>query len=96
MHDTFVDNSFDLENSINNILSIRVSPGGFSFSVVNLQNNKLLAFNHSTLKISNEHFIPRRFGEWIDSETILQNKYGQTHVYVDTPKFTFVPEPFFE
>lgn len=88
------DDIFDLEKSYEYILSIQVSLGGFSFSVVSAETNKLLAFEHTPLKISNDKFIARRFSEWAGSLEIFQKPFKKYKVIVFDEKFTLVPEKF--
>ena len=95
MYELITDKTFDLKNTIEYKLSIQVSLGGFSFSVVNPEENRLLALKNSPLKISNETFIARRFSEWIESEEILQQKFGEMQIIVSTKNFTTVPEDFY-
>lgn len=91
MLDFVNDELFDLEKSQEYILSIQVSLGGFSFSVVSTAENKLLAFTNTPLKISNESLIARRFEEWIDSIDLLRKPYKTIRVIVCNDKFTLVP-----
>src|SRR5680860_695844 len=95
MYDLVIDKSFDLKKTNNYILSIQVSLGGFSFSVVQPQNNQLLVLKHTPLKISKEQFLTRRLKEWINSEEILQKNYRNCRLIVFTEKFTLLPEHLF-
>ena len=89
------DKSFDLGKDYEYILSIRISPDGFSFSVTNTTNNKIVAFKITQLKISDEKFIARRFDEWISTQEILTHKFDQIQIVIFTDKFTLVPESMF-
>jgi hypothetical protein len=94
MHDLETDESFDLNNTYEYILSIQVNLDGFSFSVVCPKKNKLVAFKNSLLKISNYSLITRRFKEWIDSETLFQKPFKKIRIIVFGNKFTLIPEQF--
>lgn len=83
--------SFDLEKTYEYILSIQVSLGGFSFSVVCPTENRLLAFKTTPLKISSPSLIARRFDEWYRSESLLHHPFKKTRVIVFGDKFTLVP-----
>jgi hypothetical protein len=95
MHGLVTDEYFDLEKTKEYILSIQVSLGGFSFSVIHPNENRLLALQHTPGTISNERFISRRFNEWLESEKLLQQSYKETRIIVSTEKFTLVPEMFY-
>ncbi|MCD6354481.1 MAG: DUF3822 family protein [Prolixibacteraceae bacterium] len=91
-----VDNAFDHKKIKEYNLSIEVSLGGFSFTVTGEKENRLLAFKHSQLKISNVRFMARRLTEWIDSEKILRQYFKQTRVVVNSDQFTLLPNNFSE
>lgn len=90
----FVEVSFKKENTFEYILSIQVSLNGFSFSVCDPKNNKILVFKSTTLKISSNTLIARRFKEWIQSEELLLNPFQNTRVIIFGNKFTLVPRAF--
>lgn len=95
MLDFTAEKSFDLNQTHDYILSIRISPDGFSFSVIHAHENRFLAFKSTPIKISHEKFITRRFAEWLDSEEITGKNFRQTGIIIYTEKFTLVPEAFF-
>lgn len=95
MYELITDKTFDLKKTNEYKLSIQVSLGGFSFSIIQPEENRLLALKNSPLKISNERFIARRVSEWIESEEILQQKFSEVRVIVSTGKFSLVPENFY-
>jgi hypothetical protein len=91
----WIDDTFDLENTKHYNLSIQVSLGGFSFSIVDPQKNQLVVLKHIPLKISSEVFIARRLTECIETEKLLQNTFQKTKIIVFTEKFTLIPEHLF-
>ena len=91
MHE-FFEESIDLENTFEYILSIQVSLNGFSFSILYPIENKVLAFKNSPLKISNSGLLARRFKDWYESEEILHRNYQHTKLIVFSDKFTLIPE----
>ncbi|HKI90425.1 MAG TPA: DUF3822 family protein [Draconibacterium sp.] len=95
MYELVTDDYFDLDKTRDYILSIQVSLGGFSFSMVLASEKKLLALKHSPVTISNERFISRRFKEWLESEKLLQQTYKETRFIIASEKFTLVPEAFY-
>ncbi len=94
MHELITDKSFDLNKTNEYKLSIQISLDGFSFFIVTAENN-LVAFKNSSLKISNENFIARRFEEWAQTEELLQKNYRHIEVVFFTKKFTLIPEKYF-
>lgn len=84
--------SFDLEKTNEYILSIQVSLDGFSFSVFNPLENKIIAFKCTPLKISNDNLILRHFGDWLREEELLQKKYLKTILVYFTIEFSLIPE----
>lgn len=96
MCDLVTDNSFRLEKTYEYILSIQVSLGGFSFSVVHPDEKRLLALKNKQLTISDDRFIARHMQEWLQSEEILQQTFKQTRLIILSEKFSLVPKEFFE
>lgn len=96
MQNIVTDNSFEKEKSTNYKLSIQCSLDGFSFSVVCSKHNKLLAFKHSPVQVSNRNLLPKRFEEWLETEQILKLNFLSTEIIVETPDFTLVPKTFSE
>jgi hypothetical protein len=95
MFEIITDASLGLEKTNEYILSIQVSLGGFSFSVINPKGNQLLTLKQTPLKISDERFIARRFREWIETERIVHRDFCKTRIVVETEKFTIIPESFY-
>lgn len=95
MHELVSDDHFDLEKTREYIISIQVSLGGFSFSIIHADEKRLLALKYSPVTISNEQFISRRFNEWLESENLLQQTYKDTRFITASEKFTLVPETLF-
>ncbi len=95
MLDITAEKSFDLNQTHDYILSIRISPDGFSFSVIHSSGNKLLAFKSTPIKISHEKFITRRFTEWLDTQEITGKNFRHTEILFYTEKFVLIPETCF-
>jgi hypothetical protein len=83
---------FNIDNTKQYRLSIQVSLNGFSFSIINPDENKLLALHRSPATISSENFLARRFKEYIDQNDLLTADYAETSIIFHTGKFTLVPE----
>ncbi len=91
MHE-FFEESFDLENTFENILSIQISLNGFSFSILSPSDGKVLAVKTVPLKISSNKLIARRFKEWYQSENILQKPFQKIRLIIFSAKFTLIPK----
>lgn len=96
MSETTFGSYFETNKTQEYTLFIHVSPDGFSFSVVNTDEKRLLVYNSTPLKISNETFLARRFNEWAKSEKLFQNEFKKTIIIFDTEKFTIVPEDYYD
>ncbi len=94
MPELIADSSFDINRSYEYHLSIQVSLDGFSFFIVDSQQNKLVAFKYENLKISSENFLARRMAEWFNSEELLRQNYKKTSAVVFEKKAALVPEIF--
>ncbi len=88
----FTAESFDLEKTNEYILSIQISLDGFSFSVLSPQENKIVAFKCTPLKISSDNLILRHFNEWLKEEVLFQRKYLKTVFIYFTIEFSLIPE----
>lgn len=90
------DPGFDINRTEEYKLSIQVNLDGFSFSVVHLHENRLLAAGQFPITISSESFLGRRFTEWMNDTELLQKKYSVVQFYYFSEKFTLVPSSFYE
>ena len=90
------DSYFESDKTQEYNLYIHVSLYGFSFSVVNISEKRLLAYNATSLKISNETFLVRRFNEWVKSENLFQKEFKKVTIIFDTEKYTIVPEDYYD
>ncbi len=90
------DPDFDIYRTKEYKLSIQVSLDGFSFSVIQQSENKLLATCYSPATVSSVNFLGRRVGEWIDSQEILKNNFSETKLLYSSDKFTLVPGVFYD
>lgn len=87
----FVEDSFNRENSFENILSIQVGLNGFSFCIRKGENNKLLYFKQLAVKISSNHLFIRRVEDWFKEESLLLLPYREKHLYFIGHRFSLVP-----
>ena len=96
MFETTFDSHFKLNKTQEYTLTICVSLNEFSFSVVNTDEKRLMAYNATPLKVSNETFLARRFYEWAKSEELFQKEFKKIIIIFDTEKFTIVPEDYYD
>lgn len=90
------DPDFDIYRTKEYKLSIQISLDGFSFSVIQPSENKLLATCYSPATVSSAKFLGRRVGEWTDSQEILKNNFGETKLLYNSDKFTLAPGVFYD
>jgi len=92
----FIDKSFNAKNISNYHLSLQVFLKGFSFCLLDRENNKFVALGHYYY----EHLVSyKKLLEIIErvfqSNEILQYNYEHVKVIFATPKFTFIPSTFY-
>lgn len=92
----FIDKSFNSENISNYHLSLQVYLKGFSFCILDRDNNKFVALGHYFY----EHLISyKKLLEIIDrvfqNNNILKLPFQHVKVIFATPKFTFIPSAFY-
>lgn len=88
----YLNESFRNEESLQYILSIQVSLNGFSFCIRKANDNSLLVFKHTDLKISSEQLVTRRLEDWINEEELLQKTYKALEFIWMGPHFTLLPD----
>lgn len=92
----FIDKSFNSKNISNYHLSLQVFLKGFSFCILDRENNKFVGLGHYYY----EHITSyKKLLELIDRvfqyNEILKLNFEHTKVIFATPKFTFIPAPFY-
>jgi hypothetical protein len=95
MLDVVTDESFDFEKTYEYILSIQVSLNGFSFSVKQPTENKLLAYKNKAIKISSNSLLSRHFNEWYQTEDILHKTFKKVRIIIFSELFSLIPENLF-
>ncbi|MDD4108576.1 MAG: DUF3822 family protein [Prolixibacteraceae bacterium] len=95
MYELITDPSYDLNRPDEYKLSIQVSPDGFSFSLIRINEQKLIALGNFPVTVSSETFLGRRFSDWLESHEILQQPYIERHLLYFTDKFTIVPAEYY-
>lgn len=96
MFDFVKEDSFKLEKTSEYILSIQVSLDGFSFSVTDPAEKKIIAFKKTPIKISDENRITRHFIEWLNSVELFKNDFQKIILIVFSPKFSLIPEELYQ
>jgi len=96
MLDFIADDSFEIEKTIQYILSIQVSLDGFSFTAFDTLNRKVVAIKTTPVKISNKSLLVRHLKDWLESESFLKKRFKNVRIFVFTSPFNLVPEEFSE
>jgi hypothetical protein len=91
MENVITDPTFDLKKTEEYSLSIQVSLDGFYFSIIQSNENRLVALDHYSATISSEIFLARRFKEWYDNQNLIHQKFADTRILYLTEKFTLIP-----
>jgi len=91
MHELITEPEFEINNTSKYRLSIQISLNGFSFSITDIDKNKLLALQKSPVTISSDNFLTRRFTEWSSQHKLFKNNFAETRLLFNTEKFTLVP-----
>lgn len=90
------DSEFDINRTEEYKLSIQISLDGFSFSVIHIEQKKLLALESYKAKLSSGNLLGRHVKEWLDSKQILQKNFGIYNLICHSEKLTFIPSPYYE
>jgi len=91
MHELITEPEFEINNTSKYRLSIQVSLNGFSFSIIDIDKNKLLALQKSPATISSDNFLGSRFTEWSSQQELFKNNFAETRLLFNTEKITLVP-----
>jgi len=81
----------DREKTNQYILSIQVSLNGFSFLVISPEDNRIVAYQNSPIKIGNNKLIARHLNEWLENQTILKNSFQSVRAYIFSEFFSLIP-----
>lgn len=93
----FIDKSFSLENINNYHLSLQVYLKGFSFCLLDRERNKFIALgNYYFNKISSYSILLNEIEEIFLTEEVLQPNYQHVKLLFSTPKYSYIPSPFFD
>ena len=93
----FLDETFDLNSTSSYHLSIQIGLDGFSFSILNISNNKYIALkNYSNLASNNDVL----FADWVKSvlneDEFLRRNYKSVAVIFVNCSSVLVPDPLFK
>lgn len=78
-------------------LSIRVSPDGLSFNILDLERNRHLALvSYLLQEIPDFDELVKELNSIFNEHELLQRYYASTRVLLETPKSTLVPSALFE
>lgn len=88
----FIDETFDIYNCRNYILSIQCALDGFSFSVYDTTVNKFIVFSEYDINTASDFELKNTLEELIKNEAILQQHYKKVKIAYVSNQYTFVPE----
>jgi hypothetical protein len=92
----FLDKSFNSNNINNYHLSLQISLKGFSLCLLDRERNKFIALeNYYFDKITSYNILLEEIREIFNNCNILNQNYNHVKLLFTTPKFTFIPSPFF-
>ncbi len=94
---SFIDKSFDSNNISQYHLSLQVYLKGFSFALLDRERNKFIALHHQPFqKISSIKILNELLEQNITQIPLLKNNFSHVKAIFATPKFTYIPSPFFD
>ncbi len=92
----FIDKSFSNVDIDKYHLSLQVSLKGFSFSILDRDRNKFVAFGHyPQARVTSYRTLAKQISGIIDGELALQCAFSHVKVLFATPDYTFVPAEFY-
>ncbi len=89
------DPAFDFNRTEEYNLSIQICLDGFYFAVIQPKENRLIALKYSPVSIRSDHFLGRRWKEWVENNDLLKQRFAETTIICFTEKFTIVPGEFY-
>ncbi|MDA3928093.1 MAG: DUF3822 family protein [Prolixibacteraceae bacterium] len=87
----FIDETFDIYNCHNYILSIQCALDGFSFSILDTTVNKFIVLSEYDINELTPFGLKNKLSSIIDEEPILQRKFKKVKVVYLTLQTTIVP-----
>jgi len=97
MHEIgLIDDSFERIFSSRYHLSIQLGLDGFSFSILDPDQNKFLYLRHIPFVLQREHLLACYVEKIFQEEEILSDKYAKVTVLYKTSRCTFVPTTFYK
>lgn len=91
----FIDESFDINNCHNYILSIQCALDGFSFSIYDTQTKRFIVFNEYNINALSAFELKGEISGLIEKESILQQKYKLVKVCYLSQQTTTIPGSLF-
>ena len=88
----YIDETFDINNCHNYILSIQCALDGFSFSVYDTTVNKFVVLVGNTFVMATPFRLKNELDKLIEAEPILNQNYKRVNCAFITSKLTIVPK----
>ncbi|MEA3504471.1 MAG: DUF3822 family protein, partial [Bacteroidota bacterium] len=92
----YQDESLNLATPEKYILSIRISPDGFSFSVLDGMRSKFVAYHLFRFRSADSISLCKEVDAVYEKNPWLKGNFRKVFVLLETPKSTLIPEPLFE
>ena len=95
MHEiSYVDETFDLNFTLEYHLSIQASLDGFSFCILDTVQKKYVMLRHIPLAVTKSQFLTGKIKEIYDSEEVLNKSFKSVAISYNDQKATIVPSSF--
>lgn len=91
MFDLTANNFFENKDLNQYKVSIQISLDGFSFLIISVSGNEIIAGKNSPVKISSPGLTGHHFADWYSSEPLLKLPFQKVAVYIFEELFTLVP-----
>jgi len=93
---SITDQSLNREACINYILTIQLSLQGFSYCILDIERQKYISLISYTIQRNIKAGLIEQIGHIVESNDILKEKFQSSAIIVESPDFTFIPEPLFD
>ena len=94
---SLVDETFDLNFTLEYLLSIQLSLDGFSFSILDTIQNKVIYLFHQELFEAEPDFLLKRLKSIYEESDLLELPFKRTRILIDAPgRSVLIPEEIYQ
>ena len=93
---SITDQSLSRGACFNYILTVQLSFHGLSFCILDAERHKYISLASYTFQRNIKAGLIDQIEQVIESNDLLKEKFKSSRVIVESPDFTFIPEPLFE